>query len=202
MPASRKRPSASRSTSATMRAVIEFCRRKRSISSWSARKRRCSPASSKSGSRRHQGVRPTRPRRGSKAQRLHQGSLPGQRHSDRGLRALQCRRSGQGYVRAKGAPVVVKADGLAAGKGVVVAADARRSRSRHRHDVRRRAGPGRHRNRGRGILARRRSLVLRLCDGETAMRARRRRRTTSAFSTATGPEYRRHGRLFARAERR
>ena len=34
------------------------------------------------------------------------------------------------YVRARGAPIVVKADGLAAGKGVVVAQDVGRGRSR------------------------------------------------------------------------
>ena len=44
------------------------------------------------------------------------------------------------YVRAQGAPIVVKADGLAAGKGVVVAQTRGRGGSRHRHDVRRRSG--------------------------------------------------------------
>ena len=44
---------------------------------------------------------------------------------------------GQGlYARERGAPLVVKADGLAAGKGVVVALRHRRSEAlRHRHDV-------------------------------------------------------------------
>ena len=36
----------------------------------------------------------------------------------------------------KGAPIVVKADGLAAGKGVVVATTARGSARRSRHDAR------------------------------------------------------------------
>ena len=42
------------------------------------------------------------------------------------------------YVRAQGAPIVVKADGLAAGKGVVVAMTLAEARGRDRHDVRRR----------------------------------------------------------------
>ena len=42
------------------------------------------------------------------------------------------------YLREKGAPIVVKADGLAAGKGVVVADDVGGSRARRRGDVRRR----------------------------------------------------------------
>ena len=54
-------------------------------------------------------------------QGLHQGPVQGQQDSDRGLRALQGRRAAKDYVRKKGAPIVVKADGLAAGKGVVVA---------------------------------------------------------------------------------
>ena len=61
------------------------------------------------------------------------------RHSDRRLPALHRRADDAlAYVRAQGAPIVVKADGLAAGKGVVVAMTLRRGRSRHRHDVRRR----------------------------------------------------------------
>ncbi len=42
------------------------------------------------------------------------------------------------YLRARGAPIVVKADGLAAGKGVVVAQTVAEAEARHRHDVRRR----------------------------------------------------------------
>ena len=47
------------------------------------------------------------------------------------------------YVRKTGAPIVVKADGLAAGKGVVVAETRAGGGSRDRHDVRR--WPRRHR---------------------------------------------------------
>ena len=42
----------------------------------------------------------------------------------------------QAYIRAQGAPIVVKADGLAAGKGVVVAMTLAEADGRHRHDVR------------------------------------------------------------------
>ncbi len=43
-------------------------------------------------------------------------------HPDRRLCPLSRRRRGKAYIAAQGAPIVVKADGLAAGKGVVVAA--------------------------------------------------------------------------------
>ena len=73
------------------------------------------------------------------------------------------------YVRAKGAPIVVKADGLAAGKGVVVAQDAGRGRRRHRHDVRRRVRRGRRRSGDRGVSLRPRDQLFALSDGETAI---------------------------------
>jgi phosphoribosylamine--glycine ligase len=73
------------------------------------------------------------------------------------------------YIRAQGAPIVVKADGLAAGKGVVVAKPAR-GRGRRRHDVRWRFRCGGRRSRDRGILVRAgRSASSRLSDGDTAM---------------------------------
>ena len=40
------------------------------------------------------------------------------RHSDRGLSPLHQREPALAYLREQGAPIVVKADGLAAGKGV------------------------------------------------------------------------------------
>ena len=77
----------------------------------------------RSARRRHPGLRSVaggRPARGLEG--LHQGSVRALRHSDRRLRPLHrlpTRR--KAYVRAQGAPIVVKADGLAAGKGVTVA---------------------------------------------------------------------------------
>ena len=41
--------------------------------------------------------------------------------SNRSLRALSRGRAAKAYARSRGAPIVVKADGLAAGKGVIVA---------------------------------------------------------------------------------
>ena len=105
-------------------AVIAFCRATRaSIWSWSGRRRRCAPASStiwKPPASRRSGRREA-------AARL-EGS--------KGFTKDLCRANGiptaayerfraadpaKAYVRAHGAPIVVKADGLAAGKGVVVA---------------------------------------------------------------------------------
>jgi phosphoribosylamine---glycine ligase len=60
---------------------------------------------------------------------LHQGDLRRLRRAHRRLGAVLGRRAPRkAHVRAKGAPIVVKADGLAAGKGVVVADDAGRGR--------------------------------------------------------------------------
>ena len=70
----------------------------------------------------------------------------------------------------KGAPIVVKADGLAAGKGVVVARDGRRSRSRHRHDVRRRAwASAAWEIVIEDCLVGEEASFFALCDGETAI---------------------------------
>ena len=55
------------------------------------------------------------------------------------------------FVRAKGAPIVVKADGLAAGKGRGRGDDAARGRGSHPRDVRRRFWRRRRRSRDRGI---------------------------------------------------
>ena len=60
------------------------------------------------------------------------------RHSDRRLRALHRGRARQGLRAQADAPIVVKADGLAARQGRGHRADGRRGGSRDRHDVRRR----------------------------------------------------------------
>ena len=79
---------------------------------------------------------PIKRRRILKGQRLHQGAVPRVRHSDRRLCSFQCAADGLPYVRAQGAPIVVKADGLAAGKGVVVAKTLEEAETADRDDVR------------------------------------------------------------------
>ena len=126
----------------------------------------------RSRSRRHQGVRADQVRRrGWKAPRASPRtcarpttSRPPPMSASRGAAPAKA------YVREQGAPIVVKADGLAAGKGVVVAETRGRGGSRHRHDVRRRARRGR-----RWEIVIEEFLVgeeasfFALCDGETAI---------------------------------
>jgi phosphoribosylamine--glycine ligase len=64
---------------------------------------------------------PSRRRPGWKPQNLHQGDLRCLRRPHRRLGAFHRGRRRQGHIAAKARPIVVKADGLAAGKGVVVA---------------------------------------------------------------------------------
>ena len=122
------------------------------------------------------------------------------RHPDRPpMAASTMRRSANAYVRERGAPIVVKADGLAAGKGVTVADDPRGGARRRRRLLRRRLRRGRRRSRGRGISrGRGGELLLPLRRHDRAAvrhragpQARRRRRYR--------PQHRRHGRLFAGA---
>ena len=100
---------------------------------------------------------------------------------------------------ARGAPIVVKADGLAAGKGVVVAATVGRSLRRDRRDAgRQRDGRGRRPGRHRGVPRRR--------GGELHRDGRRRHVLPLASSQdhkrlrdGDGAQHRRHGRVFAGA---
>ena len=91
------------------------------------------------------------------------------------------------YVRAHGAPIVVKADGLAAGKGVIVAQTLAEAEAAI--DMMFGGGFG---EAGAEVvieefLQGEEASFFALCDGETAIRSRP-RRTTSALSTATkGP---------------
>ena len=98
------------------------------------------------------------------------------------------------FIRRRGAPIVVKADGLAAGKGVVVAATEDEALAADRqHDGRARVRRSRRLRRDRGMPRRRRNLPVRsvrwrngdparLGAGPQAGRRRRHR-----------PEHRRHG---------
>ena len=106
----------------------------------------------------------------------------------------------EAYIRERGVPIVIKADGLAAGKGVVVARTLDEALGAVREmlageRVRQRGSQGRHRR-----LSRRRRSELHL---------HRRRSPRSAVREFAGPqdarrrrswaEHRRHGRLFAGA---
>ena len=103
------------------------------------------------------------------------------------------------YVRKHGAPIVVKADGLAAGKGVVVAETVAEAEAAIDMMFDGGLGAAGLRNRHRGLPDRRGGLVLRAVrrrDRDRAgigagPQARRRRRQRS--------QHRRHGRLFAGA---
>ena len=84
-----------------------------------------------------------------------------------------------------GFPVVIKADGLAAGKGVIIAASQSRKRQGHRLHVRRRLRRQRPRDRGRGIHGRRGGQLLRpVATARTSFRWPA-PRITSAWATAT-----------------
>ncbi len=102
------------------------------------------------------------------------------------------------YLRDRGAPIVVKADGLAAGKGVIVAETlARGGSGGHRHAVRQRLRRGRLPGGDRGVPRGRGGQLYR--DGGRQQRA--------AHGHQPGPQahrrgrhrpqYRRHGRLLA-----
>ncbi len=106
---------------------------------------------------------PTQGRRAArKLEGLHQGSLPRQQlFRPRPMERFRDAAAAKSYIRAQGAPIVIKADGLAAGKGVVVAMTLDEALAaidmmfERRFRRRRRAG------RGRGIHAWRGGLVLR-----------------------------------------
>ena len=155
----------------------------------------------RSRGRRHQGVRAA-PGGGAarRLEGLHQGALRRVRHPDRRLRALHARRTPpRPMCASEGAPIVVKADGLAAGKGVVVAATRRRSRGGHRRHARRRARRGRRRARHRGVPRRRGGELLRPLRRHDRDPARHGAGPQARLRRRPGPEHRRHGRLFARA---
>jgi phosphoribosylamine---glycine ligase len=106
-------------------------------------------------------------------QGVRQGLHGAPRRADRAVPRLRGRRRGPDVVRSGefGFPVVIKADGLAGGKGVVVAADREDGRRRHRRRhvgaaVRRRRRPRRH----RGVPDRPRGVVLRAVRRHIARR--------------------------------
>ena len=105
------------------------------------------------------------------------------------------------YVRAQGAPIVVKADGLAAGKGVVVAQTLREA-----EDAVAMMFDGAFGAAGAEVvieefLPGREISFFALCDGDTAIALATRAGPQARVRSRPGTEYRRHGRLFADAVR-
>ena len=183
-------------------AVIDFCkaqrggfRRGRPGGAARGRHRR------RSRRRRHQGVRADQGRRrSSKARRASPRRSAAPINIPTGAyEHFTDAETAMAYIRAQGAPIVVKADGLAAGKGVVVAMTVERGGGRHRHDVRRRSWRRRRRGRDRGIHAGRGSLVLRAVRRRARDAAGDRAGPQARLRRRQGPEHRRHGRLFADA---
>ena len=130
-------------------------------------------------------------RRGRAARRLQgvrQGILRPPRHPDRAPTGFSTRAQAAPpgpTSRAHGAPIVIKADGLAAGKGVTVAASVEEALAALDAGVRRRVRRGRRDRGGRGVPA---SARKRACSRWSTAPARWRsapRRTTSASAKAT-----------------
>ena len=106
------------------------------------------------------------------------------------------------FVRRRGAPIVVKADGLAAGKGVVVAAtEAEAEAAIDAIMERGKLGEAGARGGDRGMPDRRGSLAVRAVRRRDRAAARRRAGPQARGRRRHRPEHRRHGRLFAAAGR-
>jgi phosphoribosylamine--glycine ligase len=106
------------------------------------------------------------------------------------------------YVNAKGAPIVIKADGLAAGKGVVVAMSLDEAHQRGgphagRQPLRRRRRP----HRDRRIPGRRRSLLHRHVRRQERAAAGHQPGPQAPEGQRRRPEHGRHGRLLPGADR-
>ena len=105
------------------------------------------------------------------------------------------------FVRRRGAPIVVKADGLAAGKGVVVAATEAEARGRDRRDSWKRRALG---EAGAAVvieecLVGEEVCLFALCDGDDARAARLGAGPQAGGRRRYRAEHRRHGRVFAGA---
>ena len=133
--------------------------------------------------RRDQGLRPVQG--GGAARRLqglHQGLLPEFAIPTAAYgRFTDARLPPRPTSAAQKLPIVVKADGLAAGKGVVIAETASGRRAGRRCLLRRRVRRGRRRGRDRGVPRRRGGELLRAC----------RRRARAAARHGAGPQARR-----------
>ena len=176
-------------------------RTRASILWWSARRRRSAPASStiwKPPASRHS-VRPKPPPNWKARRASPRTSAAPTIFRPRPMSASPRAEPAKDYVRKHGAPIVVKADGLAAGKGVVVAETLDQALARHRHDVRGRTWRRRRRGRGRGIPGGRGSLVLCALRRHHRDPAGLRAGSQARLRQRSGSEYRRHGRVFAGA---
>ena len=135
-----------------------------STSPWWGRKGRSpSGSSTRSRPRGRLGLRPLARRRGAgELQGVRQGALRPARHPDRALRHLRRAAAARAFVEELGGRAVVKADGLAAGKGAVVCADpAEADRAIQRHARAAGVRRGRRARGGRGVPRGRGGLRLR-----------------------------------------
>ena len=201
MPASRRRPNASRSISPTMPPSSRSAAPMRSISSSSGPKSRWSPAlsmiSKPPASR--PSARRRRPRSSKARRALPRTSAASSASRPRPMSASTMRRPPKPTSRAQGAPIVVKADGLALGKGVVVAQTVAEAEAAIDMMFGGGFGDAGARGRGRGIPDRRGSLVLRPVRRRDRVAARLRAGPQARLRRRHRAEHRRHGRLFAGA---
>ena len=107
--------------------------------------------------------------------------------------------SAKAYARAQGAPIVVKADGLALGKGVVVAQTVAEAEDAIDMMFGGAFGAVGQRGGDRGVPQRRGSLLLRAVRRRDRDPAGLRAGSQARLRRRRGTEYRRHGRLFAGA---
>ena len=173
----------------------------RSTSSSSARGAAGRGRGRRARGRRRRGLRPERRRGAARGlEALREGGDGGGRRPDRGARGRPTRATRRSSTSpARAYPVVLKADGLAAGKGVIIAADRERG-----------AGGG------RGLLHRARASarpsvlieehldgeelsLLAICDGENVVPLAPAQDYKRIFDGDAGPEHRRHGQLLAGA---
>ena len=103
------------------------------------------------------------------------------------------------YIRKQGAPIVVKADGLAAGKGVVVAETLAQAEDAIDMMFAGSLGDAGHEVVVEEFMSGEEASFFALCDGTNAIALASAQDHKRAFDNDQGPEYRRHGRLFAGA---
>ena len=161
--------------------------RRRSISSWSAPRRRWWPASSTI--LRAAGIKAFGPRRAA-AQLEGSKAFTKELCAEFGIPTAAFARfreadAAKAYVRERGAPIVVKADGLAAGKGVVVAASVAEAEAAIDAMLGGSLGAAAPSSSSKNASSARRRASSPCATARPPSRSAR-RRTTSAPSTATG----------------